>query len=203
MTKSITYYYSTYSAYAYIGHRHFLEIAARAGRSIVHRPFDLNRCLDNNGSQPWDDRTKANLDYHFERQRMRWSAFRGVEMPQVTPSTHSNAADVGDRAVIAGEKLGLDVDALSTLLLNNHWQRDLDLSRADLVRDCLAQNGIDTGPLFARIEHPDVAAEYAANTDEAIALPLFGSPSYVVDGDMFYGQDNLVLVEQALREPFA
>ena len=46
---------------------------------------------------------------------------------------------------------------------------------------------------------PAVTAAYATNTDEAIARSVFGSPTYFVDGDMFYGQDRLELIEKALR----
>jgi 2-hydroxychromene-2-carboxylate isomerase len=42
-----------------------------------------------------------------------------------------------------------------------------------------------------------------ARHGEAIARGVFGSPTYVVDGDMFYGQDRLELVERALERPFA
>ena len=50
---------------------------------------------------------------------------------------------------------------------------------------------------------PEVIAEYEANTNTAIRHSVFGSPTYFVDGDMFYGQDNLCLVERALSHPFA
>jgi 2-hydroxychromene-2-carboxylate isomerase len=43
---------------------------------------------------------------------------------------------------------------------------------------------------------------YNENTEQAIAISVFGSPTYFVDGDMFYGQDNLNLVERALNLPF-
>jgi 2-hydroxychromene-2-carboxylate isomerase len=43
---------------------------------------------------------------------------------------------------------------------------------------------------------------YADNTKEAIEKSVFGSPTYFVDGDMFYGQDRLELVERALLKPF-
>jgi len=43
---------------------------------------------------------------------------------------------------------------------------------------------------------------YAANTQKAIEMSVFGSPTYVVDGDMFYGQDHLEMVERALIQPF-
>ena len=43
---------------------------------------------------------------------------------------------------------------------------------------------------------------YRANTEEAIRRSVFGSPTYVVDGDMFYRQDRLEMVERALRRPY-
>ena len=202
MTANITYFYSTYSAYAYIGHKLFEQISGRAGRSIIHRPFHINRCLENIGAQSWEDRTQANLDYHFQRQRDRWSEYRSVEMPKVTPISHSNEALVGDKAIIAAEALSLDLNGMSYLLMSQHWQHDLDLSNLEQVRTCLNQNGYDTNPLFDLMLRPETQAAYDANTKEAIRLSVFGSPTYIVDGDIFYGQDNLVLVERALERPF-
>jgi 2-hydroxychromene-2-carboxylate isomerase len=43
---------------------------------------------------------------------------------------------------------------------------------------------------------------YNKNTEEAVAMSVFGSPTYVIDDDMFYGQDSLGLVEYALNQPF-
>jgi 2-hydroxychromene-2-carboxylate isomerase len=48
-----------------------------------------------------------------------------------------------------------------------------------------------------------VQRQYQANTDEAIRRSVFGSPTYFVDGDMFYGQDRLEMVERALAKPYA
>ena len=44
--KPIDYLYSAYSAYAYIGHGAFLQIAREANRPVIHRPFDLMKCLN-------------------------------------------------------------------------------------------------------------------------------------------------------------
>jgi 2-hydroxychromene-2-carboxylate isomerase len=43
---------------------------------------------------------------------------------------------------------------------------------------------------------------YEKNTEEAIARSVFGSPTYFVDGDMFYGQDRLEIMERALHTPY-
>ena len=63
--------------------------------------------------------------------------------------------------------------------------------------------GLDGAGLLAAAEDPAIAGQYQAFTDEAIERVVFGSPTYVVDGDMFYGQDHLEMLEQALQKPFA
>ena len=62
--------------------------------------------------------------------------------------------------------------------------------------------GIDPAPLLERALSPQVQAIYRTNTEEAIRRSVFGSPTYFVDGDMFYGQDRLEMVERALRLPY-
>ena len=59
--KPIDYFYSAYSAYAYIGHCAFLKIAKEANRPVIHRPFDLMKCLDAIGYHPLEERTEASL----------------------------------------------------------------------------------------------------------------------------------------------
>jgi 2-hydroxychromene-2-carboxylate isomerase len=52
------------------------------------------------------------------------------------------------------------------------------------------------------VRTPQIQQVYRANTDEAIRRSVFGSPTYVVDGDMFYGQDHLEMVERELGQPY-
>ena len=63
--------------------------------------------------------------------------------------------------------------------------------------------GFDPAPLMAAASTQGVLAAYEANTEEAIRRSVFGSPTYFVDGDMFYGQDHLEMLERALERPFA
>ena len=99
--KPIDYLYSAYSAYAYIGHGAFLQIAREANRPVIHRPFDLMKCLNAIGYHPLEERTEASLTYQFSRQRDRWSEFRNVPMPKATPSTHDNGAEIANLVLLA------------------------------------------------------------------------------------------------------
>ena len=48
-------------------------------------------------------------------------------------------------------------------------------------------------------ESPAVQQRYEANTRKAIEAGVFGAPSYVIDGEIFWGQDRLAFVERALN----
>ena len=63
--------------------------------------------------------------------------------------------------------------------------------------------GVDAARLLAAANSGEVQAIYRSNTAEAIERSVFGSPTYFVDGDMFYGQDHLELVARALVKPFS
>ena len=79
----------------------------------------------------------------------------------------------------------------------------LDLAERDTLARLGAQAGLDAAPLLDAALSSDVQAAYQANTQEAIRRSVFGSPTYFVDGDMFYGQDHLEMVARALKRPFA
>lgn len=201
--QEIEYFYSAHSAYAYFGSARFMAIAAAAGRRIVHKPVDLDRVLNGCGSTAFRERPLAYRNYFFNREMERWVQFRGVRHLGHRPTTHHHSPDLANCMLIAAIQAGRDVDRLAHRMLEAHWAEDADLAdTATLVR--LAGDVAEDGDALLGAAHDKPAVDaYDANTREAIARSVFGSPTYFVDGDMFYGQDRLELVERALREPFA
>jgi len=156
----IEYFYSAYSAYAYIGHFHFLRIAEKAGREVIHRPFDLMKCLNAIGYHPLEERTRASLDYQFGRQRDRWSEYRRVTMPKETPSSHNNGAEIADLILIAAKRLKLDLEMISSEFMQCHWLNNLDLNNADAMVEKLKSIDLDADMLLQLSKAPEVIAEY-------------------------------------------
>ena len=202
MANPVQYYYSAYSAYAYIGHLYFEKIVKDLGRHIEHKPFNLIKCINTVGNQPLSDRPEASLEYHFQRQRDRWSEFRNVEMPRQTPRSHSNAADLADRILIAGIFSDINIDQLAFKFMLSHWTRNTDLTNENQIKEILISENFNAEELLKMASTKKIKDTYEENTEKAIALSVFGSPTYFVDDDMFYGQDNLELIERALKRPF-
>lgn len=199
----IEYFYSAHSAFAYLGSARFMEIARAAGRTIRHRPNDLARVVPASGSSPFSARSKGHYAYFFRREIDRWAEARNAPVMAGRPTHHDNDMALANGMLIAGIVQGHNVDRLAHLMLESHWRDDSDLADRDTLVALGKRAGLDPAPLLEAALSENVQAIYEANTQEAIKRSVFGSPTYFVDGDMFYGQDRLEMVERALRKPFA
>jgi len=201
--KTIEYFYAAHSAFAYLGSARLMGIARAAERRILHKPVDLRRVVDEAGAAPFGKRSAAHRAYFFGREIERWSEERGAPWIGRIPTHHANDITLPNCMLIAAIEAGLDVDALAHALLEAHWLRDADLADPAALSGIGRDAGIDPAPLLAAAGSQAVLAIYRANTEEAIRRSVFGSPTYFVDGDMFYGQDRLEMVERALARPYA
>ncbi len=199
----IEYFYSAHSAFAYLGSARLMEIARAAGRRILHRPVDLRRVIAEAGAPSFAERSKAHVAYFFGREIERWAELRGAPVMSGTPTHHRKDMTLPNGMLIAGLQRGDNIDRLAHLLLEAHWRDDADLADPATLTRLGEAAGLEPAPLLEVARTAEVLAVYEANTAEAIARSVFGSPTYIVDGDMFYGQDRLELVERALVRPFA
>ena len=100
--------------------------------------------------------------------------------------------------VVAAKRAGADAGRLSHAILRAVWAEERDVADPGTLRAVAAENGLDGAALLAAAETGAVREEYAANTAEAIARGVFGAPSYVYRGELFWGQDRLDFLERAL-----
>lgn len=200
--KRIEYFYAAYSGYAYIGSALFQQIAAEAGAVVVHRPFFLRDLVAARGNAE-RVRETTYTSYWFGREIGRWAEYRGAPTIKRRPTYHHESYDMANRMLIACGETGAATDRLAHGFLEAHWAEDADLSNRETLFAIAASVGLDGPALFEAAGAEQIDAQHRANTEEAIARGFFGSPTYVVDGDPFYGQDRLELVARALEKPFA
>src|SRR5690606_23945119 len=90
------------------------------------------------------------------------------------------------------------ITPLYTRILQAEWCDDEDISDPTVLRRILAEQGYAAQAIFDRAAPPDIEARYRKNTDDAVAAGVFGSPSYVYDGEVFWGQDRLDMLDRAI-----
>jgi 2-hydroxychromene-2-carboxylate isomerase len=199
----IEYFYSAHSLFAYFGSARLSEIARAAGRKIIHRPMDLHKVMEAMGSTSFRARSKAHYAYFFGREKERWSEFRRAPILPHRPKHHDNDTTLANCMLIAGLEQDVDIGPLAHGIMQAHWRDDADFADERVLTKLAGEVDIDPAPLLGAARTAEIQAAYNYNTEEAIARSVFGSPTYFIDGDMFYGQDRLEMVERALKKPFA
>ncbi|MCH9669820.1 MAG: 2-hydroxychromene-2-carboxylate isomerase [Gammaproteobacteria bacterium] len=198
----IEYYYSAHSAYAYLGSSTFMKIAAAAGRAIVHKPVDLNKVIAAAGSTAFGARTDAYRQYFFMREIQRWSEER--EAPVFgRPTYHHHDTTLANCMLIAGAQSGANIDQLAHVILEGHWRFDADHADPQTLERLGREAGYDAQAFLDAATSQSVVKAYNLYTEEAIERSVFGSPTYFADGDMFYGQDRLEMLQRALTKPYS
>lgn len=88
---------------------------------------------------------------------------------------------------------------LAGALLRAVWAEERNIADADTLTGIVQACGL-SAELLQVATSEAVQAEYQANTEAAIELGVFGAPTYVINGEMFWGQDRLDFVAQALKK---
>ena len=199
----IEYIYSAHSAFAYLGSKRLLEICERHQVTLIHKPIILSPVVEAQGSLGFASRTQAHVDYFFGREIERWAEYRGVPVVKHRPSFHDADYRLASGMILALGDTGPQVNAFAHSVLTSHWRDDSDLSDEKLLMGIATDLGHDAEVLMAEAKSKAVQDKLDENSAWAKDQNAFGSPTYIVDGDPFYGQDHLELVERALIKPFA
>lgn len=205
--KTIEYFYSAHSAFAYLGARRLSEICAAHNCTITHRPFNFRPVVSAASGPDYMDRSDAHMSYFFGREINRWAEWRDVPVISYRPTYHDNPLELPNGVIIAAGNAAKnesgDVDGLSFDILQAHWRDDADIADAKTLEKIAKNRGMDGAALVEAAMTRAVQDQHRVNTAEAIKRNIFGSPTYFVDADMFYGQDHLEMVERAIETPFA
>lgn len=198
MTHTVDYYVAPQSPWTYLGHARFVAMAQAAGATVRLFPADLGKVFAATGGLPLGQRSPQRQAYRL-MELARWSDHLGLPM-NVKPKFFPVAGDDAARLFIAVDRADGIAAALNLVgrTLAAVWAQERDIASADTRAALLAEAGLPA----RRIDDaaaPEVQAAYVQNSQQAIDANVFGAPAYVIDGDVFWGQDRLDFVERKLQ----
>lgn len=188
MTREIEIFYDFPSPYSYLAFSQLRGMDV----SMTLRPMDILAVMDKVGNTPTTLTCSAKGRYAGTDLR-RWCDRYGLSLH---PSDmHANDCAAMARAVLASPDQAFEA---TIALYRAIWGEGRTLATADAVVSELTGAGIDTTGLAERMESAGVLARLAANTEEAAARGVFGSPTIFVGEEMFFGNDRLDFVREEL-----
>ncbi len=195
--KTIDYFFCMNSPWVYLGQRRLEEIAGRRGARISYHPVDLREMmLRLIGRDDPPERSELHRAYG-KRDMERWAAFYGLPLSD-DPRHYPVSQHLAARVVVAADRFGADVAPLVLALPRAVWAEDRDIADKGVLTAICEECGLPGDILLRAADDTETLERFGANTDEALARGVFGIPSYVVDGEIFWGQDRLDFVERAL-----
>jgi 2-hydroxychromene-2-carboxylate isomerase len=183
---------------AYLSHRVIPAIEARTGVRFDYVPILLGGlfklCNNRSPAEAFADIPNKRA---YERMEVdRFVARHSLGNYRFNPFFPINTLQLM-RGAVAAHKLGCFAPYVEAVYVAM-WERGLDMGQPAVVTATLEEAGLPAAQLLAAAQDADVKAQLLANTNEAHARGAFGSPSFFVGDELFFGKDRLREVEEEI-----
>lgn len=186
--KKIDYYFSVLSPFAYLAGGRLEEIAGRHNAQINYKPFDIMAVFSRTGGVAPKDRHVSRQAYRL--QDLRRSAQMGEMNINLAPAHWpTNPVPASCAIITASTAGGGDLGTLVQAVLRACWAKEQDIAEISTIEECLKDAGFPTG--IAGEDRQTAEAVYGGNSEDAVRHNVFGSPTYLVKDELFWGQDRL------------
>lgn len=197
MTISVDFYFTIVSSYAYLAAPRVNELRGRTGAHFVFKPMDIMKVFDAVGAVPPMKQSAARKAY---RAADLARVAKAHDMPMnLKPAFWPVPQNLASGMIIAAQENGTDPMALTQAILKAVWVEEKNVADDATLVAIASACGLDGVALLGQAQSDKVQAVFEANTQDAIAKGVFGSPSFIVDGALFWGQDRLGYLEAALN----
>ena len=195
MHKQLDFYFAFGSPTAYLAHCRLQQLTAQYDLTVNYQPMLLGGVFKATANTS-PVTIPAKGAYMLQQDLPRFSRRYGVPL-NFNPHFPINTLNLM-RGALAAEQLGClapYIDAMFTAV----WVDGKDMGDPGTVAATLDDAGLDSEQLLALSQQPDIKAALVAATEAAVERGCFGAPTLFMDGEMYFGQDRLDFVEEALQ----
>lgn len=195
MSKTIEFFFDFGSPYSYLANTQLPSIAARVGATIVYSPVGVLRLMELAGNRPTTLECK-NKRRHTPLDFSRWAALYGVKMGK-----NAYLRDMKLEPLLQGVLVALEqgvAERYASAVFTGIYADALDLGNPEVFTQVLTDAGLDGKGILTARDTEARKSDLERRTEEAVARGLFGVPAFILDGQIYFGNDRLQFVERAL-----
>lgn len=203
MTTKIDYYFAGSSPFTYLGHRAICDVAHRHGVHLNFKPVNPMGVWEKSGSVPLPQRSKLRQRYRFvELQRI--AVHRNLQI-NLRPAHFPVDPTLADCCAIVIQQAGNNPADYMERVFSSVWSQELDISDLNVVGGLLTDCGFDADTVIVEAQSSSIRQKRTRYTQEAANADAVGVPAFVLNGEVFWGQDRIEFIDHALttgRAPF-
>ena len=195
---AVEFHFDFGSPNAYLAHLVVPEIEKRTGAKFEYVPILLGGVfkLTNNRSPAESMRGIKNRLEYEELERQRFVRRHAITRFSFNPFFPVNTLLIM-RGAVAAQLEGV-FDRYVDEVFRHMWAEPKKMDDPEVVRAALGQSGLNAAALLARMQEPAVKERLLKNTEASVARGAFGSPTFFVGSELFFGKDRLRDVEEEL-----
>jgi 2-hydroxychromene-2-carboxylate isomerase len=194
-TKSVEFFFDVGSPTTYLAWTQLPAICAQAGATLVYRPTLLGGVFQATGNA--SPAAVAAKGRYMNDDMARFARRYGVPLA-TNPHFPINTLTLMRGAAGVQLRMPARFDDYLRGVFHAMWVEPLNLNDPAVAAKALHRAGFDPAEVLALTADAEVKATLRATTEEAVARGVFGAPTMFVDGTMFFGQDRLDFVREAL-----
>jgi len=199
MEPRVEFHFDFGSPNAYLAHRVIPAIEARTGVAFAYVPVLLGGVfkLTGNASPAVTLQGIRNKGAYQGLETLRFLAKHGITGFKANAHFPVNTLQIMRGAVVA--QRGGEGSAYIDAVYRHMWEESRKMDDPEVIRAALDESGLDGAAILAGTADPDVKAALLANTEDSVARGTFGSPSFFVGDELFFGKDRLREVEEEIE----
>ncbi|HEU4429568.1 MAG TPA: 2-hydroxychromene-2-carboxylate isomerase [Myxococcota bacterium] len=199
MTPRVEFHFDFGSPNAYLAHLVIPAIERRSGVRFDYVPVLLGGVFKATGnvSPAVSLRGIKNKGEYAALETARFLAKHAITRFAMNPFFPVNTLQIM-RGAVAAQRLGCFARYVDEVY-RHMWAEPKKMDEPAVIRAALLESALPADELIARAADPDVKQELLANTEAAVARGVFGSPSFFVGDELFFGKDRLREVEEEIE----
>ena len=195
----IDYYYSVASPFAYLASDRFGKLVEKYNLEVIEKPFDLvGTVFSNTGGVPVPKRHPSRQKYRLLEIDRIGKKFN-VEINKQPKFFPPSDPHLPAKFVLAAIKLGNKL-TFGNACLKSLWALEKNISDEKTLEEICNQLNLKFDEIKKIAVSTEINDEYTKNSNDAINQDIFGAPTFVLNGEIFWGQDRLEYLEDALKK---
>ena len=199
MTINVEFLFDFGSPNAYLSHLVIPAIERRTGVKFKYVPVLLGGVFKatNNVSPAVSLQGIKNKPQYTQLETRRFLKQHGITKYAANPFFPVNTLTIMRGAVFA-QRAGY-FEKYVDEVYRHMWAEPKKMDEVDVITAALTQSGLPAAEILAGTQQPEVKQQLIANVDDAVARGVFGSPSFFVGSELYFGKDRLRDVEEEIE----
>lgn len=197
MNNMLDYYFATPSPWAYLATPRIIELEKKYNLKINWKPADLMEIFSIHGVANVKDRPQP-VQLNRLTELGRWSKFLNMPLT-IQPKYFPVDPTLSHKVIILAQKNNIDVKNLIFSFQKAVWADEKDISNENVILEICKTNKFESSSIINDANSEEIQNEYKNNTKDALSKNVWGSPTFVYNNELFWGQDRIEFLERAIQ----